>query len=578
MEPVIIDAGTLTFSDEDMTASGLVVPYGVKCRSNLGEFDVSSGVFSIPADLTGASLNVEHARENVVGGFSRAWEQDEGVMGTFKFAATDEGRAAYADAKSGKRKNLSAEVAGVRIRDGRAISGRLFAAALVEKPAFEGATLLAAEDTPSSEVYDSPEAASSSQYVTEFTDSNGVKWRRIETNTSTTTVEKVDNPDANPAEDNPEGGSTVTATATEPGTQTPAPVPGTLLAGAPQGTAPEAGKRPDLDMGSLFAAMSTIKSKIGDVDAAETLLAALTDIKYDAAGGLTTSGSGILQKAWVGKLWQGRRYQRKYIDLCTHLYGGIQLGGREGYTMTAGAELVQEWAGNKNDMPSGGATTAKRGASRRAYGWAADIAREWFDLEGGASQIEELLKLVVDSYARVTDKAALVDIITAASKTSAALDRLIAPAALPSGTPANSAYYPGVVMLIQAIEAVTDADDDPAFAVVNPVLWQQLIYTPKDLLPEYVTLQVGVGTGEANVDGKVVVKKAAQSFFPGTVTTAPQVVAGAKGAIEFREQSETPIQLEALDIARGGVDKATVGYLETFVVRPESLVAIGTKA
>ena len=196
MEPVIIDAGTLTFSEEDMTATGLLVPFGVKARSNLGEFEVATGTFSIPADVTGTSLNIEHARENVVGGFTKAWEQPEGILGTFKFAETDEGRAAFTDAKSGKRKNLSAEVANVVISGGKAVSGRLFAAALVEKPAFEGATLLAAEDTPSSEVYDSPEAASSSQYVTEFTDSNGVKWRRIETNTSTTTVEKVDTTEA----------------------------------------------------------------------------------------------------------------------------------------------------------------------------------------------------------------------------------------------------------------------------------------------------------------------------------------------------------------------------------------------
>jgi len=577
MDPVIIDAGTLTFSDEDMAATGLLVPYGVKARSNLGEFEVDAGVFTVPADVTGASLNVEHAREDVVGGFSKAWEQPEGIMGTFKFAETDEGRKAYADAKSGKRKNLSAEVAGVRIRDGRAISGRLFAAALVEKPAFEGATLLAAEDTPSSEVYESPEAASSSQYVTEFTDSKGVKWRRIETNTSSTTVEKVETPEADPAEDNPEGGSTVTATATKPGQQAPAPVPGTLLAGAPTGAAPGAEKRDDIDLGSIFAAMSTVKSGIGSLEDAETLLAALTDIKYDAAGGLTTAGSGILQPAWVGKLWQGRRYQRKYIDLCTHLFGGIQLGGRGGYTMTAGSELVQEWAGNKNDIPSGGASTAKKNSTLKKYGWAADIAREWFDLEGGADLIEELLKLVVDSYARVTDQRALTDIFTAASRTSAALDRLVAPESLPSGTPANSAYYPAVVQLIQAIEAISDADDDPSFAVVNPTAWKQLIYTPKELLPEYVSLSVSAGTGSGTVDGKVTVRKAPQSFFTGTVSANPQVIAGAKGAIEFRETGETPIAINALDIARGGVDEARVGYLETFVVRPESLVLIGTK-
>lgn len=578
MDHVIIDAGTLTFSEEDMTATGLLIPYGVEARSNLGAFTFAPGDVTIPEDLTGMSLNIEHRREDVAGGFTRAWETDAGVMATFKYAATPTGRQAFADGKSGKRACLSAEVANVRIRNRKALPGAvLFAGSQVEKPAFDGATLLAAEDTPSSEAYDSPEAASSSQYVTEFTDSEGVKWRRIETNTSSTTVEKVETPDADPAEDNTEGGSTVTATATEPGTNTPAPVPGTLLAGAPTGAEPDADRRKDIDLGTIFAAMSTLKSGLGDIDDAETLLAALTDIKYDAAGGLTTAGSGILQPAWVGKLWQGRRYVRKYIDLCTHLYGGIQLGGRGGYTMTAGSELVQEWAGNKTDMPTGGATTAKKASSLKKYGWAADIAREWFDLEGGADLIEELLKLVVDSYARVTDQRALTDIFTAASRTSAALDRLVAPASLPAGTPANSQYYPAVVQLIQAIEAISDADDEPSFAIVNPTAWAQLIYTPKELLPEYVSLSVRAGTGEGTVDGKVTVKKAPQSFFAGTVAANPQVIAGAKGAIEFREQGQTPIQLDALDIARGGVDKATVGYLETFVVRPESLVLIGTK-
>ena len=133
------------------------------------------------------------------------------------------------------------------------------------------------------------------------------------------------------------------------------------------------------------------------------------------------------------------------------------------------------------------------------------------------------------------------------------------------------------MQLIQAIEAISDANDTPAFAVVNPVAWAQLLYTPKELLPEFVSLSLTAGTGEANLDGKVKVVKAPQSFFTGTTAANPQVLAGAKNAIEFREQGTTPIQLDALDIAKGGVDKAVIGYMETFVVRPESLVLIGTK-
>lgn len=569
MDAVIIDAGTLAFSEEDMTATGLLVPYGVKCRSNLGEFEVGSGAFSVPEDTTGVVLNVEHKRENVVGAMMRAWEQPEGIMGTFKFSQTEAGRAAFADAKSGKRKNLSAEVAKVTIRDGKATGGLLFGSAIVERPAFEGATLLAAEDVTEAapDPYTAPESSSSSQYVTEYTDDDGNRWRRVEESINTTTVTKVTDQDpAAPVEENE--GETMNASAVvEQPAATGAQVPATLLGSAPPAASAPADS--EVDLGSLFAAMATVRHGMGDTSDAETLLAALTDIKYNATGGLTTAASGVLQPAWVGKLWQGRRYTRKFMDLATHLYGGIQLAGRSGFTIEPGDELVGEWAGNKTEIPSGGATTATKKSTLKKYAWGADIAREWFDLEGGADVIEAFLQLVVDSYARVTDQRALTDIIAAASGTEFA--NLVDPDTYPTEYPA------AMGMLIDAIEHVNDNDDEPAFAVVNPVAWRQLLFTPKDLVPEYVSFSVRAGTGEGSADGKVIVKKAPAEFFDGLDEEAPQIVAGAKGAIEFREQGQTPIQLDALDIARGGVDKAVIGYLETFVVRPESLVLIGSE-
>lgn len=575
MDAVIIDAGTLAFSEEDMTATGLLVPYGVKCRSNLGEFEVSSGAFAFPEDTTGVVLNIEHKRENVAGGITKVWEQPEGLMATFKFSQTELGRAAFADAKAGKRKHLSAEVAKVTIRDGKATGGVLFGSALVEKPAFAGATLLAAEDVTEAapNPYTAPESSSRSQYVTEFTDENGTKWRRVEESINTTTVTQVtDDTDAAPAEESTTDTeeSTMTASAVTEQPATGAQIPQTLFASAPPAAPGE------VDLGSVFASIAAIKNGMGDTSDAETLLAALTDIKYNTTGGLTTAASGVLQPAWVGKLWQGRRYVRKFIDLATHLYGGIQLGGRQGFTISAGSELVQEWSGNKTEMPSGGATTGTKKSSLKKYGWAADIAREWFDLEGGSDVIEAFLQLVVDSYARVTDQRALTDILSAASTSSTANDRVVAPGTYPNV--AGHDYPIAMGMLIDAIEAINDADDEPAFAVVNPVAWNQLLFTPKDLVPEYVSFAVRAGTGEGSADGKVTVRKAPASFFTGLDPAAPQVAASAKGAIEFREQGQTPIQIDALDIAKGGVDKAILGYLETFVVRPESMILIGTKA
>lgn len=563
--PVIIDAGTLEFSENDMTATGLLIPFGVPARSNLGTFTFSAGDVTLPEDLTGMALNIEHKREDVVGAFTDVWEQPEGVMATFKYRKTPEGRQAFEDGKAGKRKNLSAEVARVRIQEGKALPGAvLFAAAQVEKPAFEGATLLAAEDT------DTPVGTlPPNDDIAEI----------VRTAVASAFSDYFPTTEADPAEDNPEEkGSIVTATATEPG-QTPAPaVPSTLLASAPAGNVEQITKA--YELGTIFASIAAVKNGAPDKRDAETLLAALSDIKVNASGGLTTAASGVIQPAWVDKVWQGKTYARKFMDLVVHGYG-INVSGRKGWKLDQGTALVQAWNGNKTEIASGTGSTSVISATRRNYGWAADIAREFWDLEGGEAVVAAFIQGVVDSYAKVTDLDALADILNAASGAvnqstgviTADGSSIVAPA-----TDFPAEYSDAMGIVIDAIDGVTDADDDPAFVLVNSAAWRQLRFTPKDLVPEYVTFAVN-GDGTATGDG-VTVKRAPDAKFAaaGFNNLAPAAVAGSRNAIEFREQGTTPINLEALDIAKGGIDKAVIGYLETFVVRPESLIAIGTAA
>ncbi|WP_282855814.1 hypothetical protein, partial [Microbacterium oxydans] len=59
--------------------------------------------------------------------------------------------------------------------------------------------------------------------------------------------------------------------------------------------------------------------------------------------------------------------------------------------------------------------TSTTAATRRAYGYAAAIAREFWDLEGGQEVLEAFLQGVVDSYAKITDIDALDDILGYAS-------------------------------------------------------------------------------------------------------------------------------------------------------------------
>lgn len=574
---VIVDAGTLEFNEADMTATGLLIPFGVPARSNLGEFTFAAGDIALPADLGGMSLNLDHKREDVVGGFTRVWEQPEGVMATFKYRNTDEGRAAFTEGKSGRRKHLSAEVAKVRIKDKKALPGSvLFAAAQVERPAFAGATLLAAEDTdPTGEPPISNNPEHPAIVLETLPDDITVS--------TPTGGSAVYTPDAVPAEANTEGGSTVTATAIEPG-QATAPVTGvssTLLAGAPN--APVDAITKAYELGTIFAAMATVKTPgalDSDYEAAQTLLADLADIKVQTTGGLTTAASGVIQPAWVGKLWQGKKYVRRFIDLATHSYGGINVAGRKGFKIDQGTALVQHWGGNKSDVPSGTATTSTTAATRRAYGYAADIAREFWDLEGGQEVIEAFLQGVVDSYAKITDIDALDDILGYASGSVATTGVITANGSRivePDAADYPTEYSLAMGMVIDSIDAVTDADDDPGFVLVNRAAWRQLRFTPKDKVPEYIKFAVK-GSGEGDAD-QVIVKRAPDDAFDraGFDNTDPAVVASSKTGIEFREQGETPIRLDALNLAKGGIDKAVIGYMETFPVRAEATAALGTK-
>jgi hypothetical protein len=341
-------------------------------------------------------------------------------------------------------------------------------------------------------------------------------------------------------------------------------VPATLLANAPAASK-------DVDVNAVFSAMAAVKSGTPTQAAdQETFLAALADIKAESTGGLTTAGSQVIPPTFTGKLWQGRRYQRRYMDLINHTMGGISLGGRKGWKLDQGTALVQKVANaaQKVELPTGTASTSLYGSTMEKYGFAADVALEWRYLEGGADVLQAFWEGVVDSYAKLSDEDALSTIFAVASKNSAALDRLVAPGTYPTE------YSAAMGQLIQGIDLISDNGDDATFAIVNPTAWNQLLFTPNDLVPEFVEFGVGIGTGEGTA-GKVRVVKAPQSFFTGTKASDPQTIVGAKNAIEIREQLA---EIEALEVAKFGIDRAHVAFTETFVVRPESLALIGTKS
>lgn len=154
-----------------------------------------------------------------------------------------------------------------------------------------------------------------------------------------------------------------------------------------------------------------------------------------------------------------------------------------------------------------------------------------------------------------------------------------------AGAPIAPSVYPGVDghdyanalgQLIQGILRVKAKKADgrrdlPSFAIANEKAYEQLVYTPKDLVPEFVNFTANTANvGEvATADGLTVV------LGDTGVEDTPSVIVGSSKAVEFDELAGGPLHIDALDLARGGVDKAVHGYLQRFIVRPEAVVHIG---
>lgn len=529
MTTVTIDAGTLTASKEDRTITGLLVPYGEECRSNLGRFSFDAGAVTIPSDLGGMSLNVEHARENVVGHFSTALETPAGIVATFKVAATAAGDKALDDAAAGRRKHLSAEVAGVKIKDGKGVAGSLFAAALVAAPAFPSATLLAAAvDTEDEAPAESSTPVTTTDKRTEVrTDENGVETKYTITTTTTVdgdtttikTTEVIEAPDETP---NPEDEEPTVATATAPATLT-ATAPGTSSKDSP------------LDSTALF---SMISNAIKTQD--PTLMAALSDVKVSGAGAV---GTNTAVPQYVGELWSGRGFARKVIPLLQS--APLTSFEIRGWRWGVKPE-VAEWSGNKAAIPSNSPTTTPYtvGLTRFAGGW--DLAREFSDF-GQTEVLDSFVRAMIDSYAKKSDEKVLADLLAAATS-------------LPVGTIPTGVGV-GIAKIVRGGLRVIANDATPSFALVAPDVFESVAFTRDNEGLKFLSMSLGLEEG--STEGFKVV--------PHTGLAAGSVLVGAKEAATTLELPSAPIRVSAIDIARGGLDEAVHGYIATKIDYPAGL-------
>lgn len=526
-----------------------LLPLEEEGRTNAGRLTVQAGALRLPEDAEVLTLNIDHDRSKPVGRGLSIEEKPDGIYARFAVGKTAEGDAALADAVSptGKRRKVSAEYQADVIRSGRVLAGHLYGAALVERGAYPSAQVLA------SDVGDLPEdrLAELERQLAEA---------RAELAALTPQTTEADAPEQDP-QPTPAEETNTEETAMSDTNEAGATVPALLLPGA--APAAQVAAR-EADPKQVFAAIanSMFGNEIEKAEATQ-VLAALTDLKLNTPN----FAGNVIQQNWVGQVYQGLSYERTYAATVTK-GTNISAGGKKGFRIDRGAagspvdHFNGDWAGNLVELPTGTARTSTVTSSLYKFAFANSLGREFFDLPGGAETIEAYVRLILEDYKVWSDQKILATIEAAAG----------APIAPSASIPTE--YSQAMGMLIQGKRLIEKTKGVPAYALANAAAVEEILYTPKDLVPEFVSFNI-VTEGSGLVDGKVNIIEV-DGGFQATDNTKPAIIVGETKAIEVDELGETPVKFDALELQRGGITQAFHGYLQTFVPRAEGIVLLGS--
>lgn len=538
MADVQIESGTVYARVADRIVSGLLLPYGEQGSTNIGKFSIAPGAVEIPSDPEIVTLNVQHDREEPVGRATELIDTPAGIVGTFRIANTPEGDTVLAEIENGTRTKLSAEVKNVVIRARQAVAGSLFGAAVVEQGAFPSASLLAefAQDTLAAEILDvipNPEGNVEEIVVNDLPDKVIVDV--VNPDGTTEATEYVADVTANP---NPNEGVPNMGVATAPDTlqaHNAAPVSESFSKVVAQlGSAAKSGSR------SLFAEIA----KRDDAKAVTSLFAALTDVEFDSTG---SAGINTAQPQWIGELWTGRTYERKFIPL-------IGSGSLSALTMQAWRwttkPTVAAWTGNKSAVPSNTPATESYEVTAQRYAGAHDWAREFRDF-GRTDVIESALRGMVESYAKVTDLATLDALLDGATTVEA-------------GSATTQVAWNRLMDGVEAILPVAT----PTFAIIAQDLYRELLLTTSNDALAYLNASLGLESGNG----------AGFQIIPSTILSAGNVLVGSREAATSYELAGSPIRAEATDMVLGGFDIGMFGYHTTAINNADALALVAPAA
>lgn len=582
MDRLILSTTGLVADLAARTLRGLMLPLGEDGHTNVGRVRVDSLAGLMLAeqvtgyvDHTGATPQHPGKRQPVAQLVaSEATEQ--GLFGTFHVNDELAGDVLLAEAARGERTGLSVEIPDPVIRQGRLLGGTIDGVAFVPKPAFASARLVASDAghltaAQASDVAGALQAALDAafpdafpylvdfdpdQATVTYDDGSGQLYQdgyssddaeppTITLNGSPSQVRAVTTyapvasaPDDTTTSEAPVETETLAASAND----TPPPA-----ARAPQGipgrrpsTPPPADKRTLRDI--IRAQVDAARRAGGDRQA---LVAALADVTYTAVG------ADVTAPQWIGELWDGVTYVRRYVPLLTQAeLTRLKITGWHWTTKPA----MASYAGDKAAITSNAVGTDPDAKTASRWAGGHDIDRAMVDFEN-TDWWQSYYAAMSESYSRLTDAAAFAAIVAGATD----LDM--------TGTTfdPDTGVSLGATALVDGALLVAETAL-PTFAIMAPDLYRGFLLTPRDKILELLNASLGITEGSA-LGFQVV---------PGPSTmTAGHVIVGAKAAATHYELGGgAPIRVDAINIANGGVDAGVYGYSATMINDADGLVDV----
>lgn len=300
------------------------------------------------------------------------------------------------------------------------------------------------------------------------------------------------------------GEPTVTDTVTA---SAPAAAPAALVASA-------ASPAPALTLSRV----SSLLAAAGRGDRSPELLAALSDITH-------TASAEVDAPQFIAEVWSGAQYERQIVPL-------LAPGSLTSYKVTGWRWKVTPsgvtYAGDKGAVTSNAAETEPVTFDALRWAGAHDVDRKFRDF-GDESFWASYWQAMAASYAAWSDAQAVTGIKAGAT------------AVTPDGH--------GVVAAIVKAAIAVIPHGTPSYCLLGDAAFAELV--ERDPLA-FLSGSVSLTSGDGAVGGL--------AFRTAAGLASTDVIVGTRNAASWYELGSTPIRVEAVNVANGGIDVGAFGY------------------